>query len=602
MTKTFDQEAVQRGVRVWEVCAAASWLQEEIIAELKKIFAEGEVVVDVADASGRTALMNAADRGQEKVVEFLLKKNANPNLQDESGWAAIMCGYEKVVEQLLKKEIEIDLQKKDGTTAVMMAAAFYGDGKVLKLLLDQKANPNLQNEDGETALIMACAGVHQDKVQVLIAAGASLDLQDKGGNTALMTACKYGRKDAVKALLDADASVNIADKSGRTAIQIAYDNDHHELIDTLLDHGASEFDLKLCKPEYRYLRDQADPKNISNDGSAWHDIAEVMIRAVKNRERKEFPFVQKNGDGSVSLFLSDEAFEPKYLDENFREKMKSEDVSQQLQYQAHKLGAKIIGDEKLLEIKAHKDTNLTEYKFNISAENLDSIMMKNPYYTGYKGENSLLKLTKNFAMKDGVIRLFPALISEDKVFVQAAGCQVLEMPTVQLLYALPDYESEILPRHQQEGHSFHWIPKEVEEALHLDRNNFKKFLDSVFSANGISATFSTSDDDASIDLAIADPSKLHSVSMVEMDEDAKDFYAMYGNIPAEELESCVSVEVKLIELLRHIKSNLELDGSVDLATLDRMIEIEMEKEKAVTPSAAPTLAGVTQVVDSGHVR
>lgn len=602
MTKTLDQNAIQRGARVWDVCGTAGWDQKETVGELKKIFAEGEVAIDVTDNLGQTALMRASYRGQEEVVKFLLEKNANPNLQDEHGWAAIMCGYEKVVEQILKQKIEIDLRDKSGATAVMRAAAFYGSEAVLKLLLDQKANPNLQDENGETALMRACEGVHQNKVQMLIDAGADLDLRDKDGNTALMIACKLGRKDVVKALLNAGAKVDIADNSGQTAIQKVYEGDHHELVDILLEHGANEFDLKLCQPEYRYLRDQTDPKNISNDGGVWHEIAEVMILAVRNRDRKEFPFMQKNGDGSVSLFLSDETFEPKYLDENFREKMKSEDVPQQLQYQAHEHGAKIIGDGNLLEIKVHEDTNLTEYKFNISAENLDSIMMKNHYYLGYRSENSLLKLTKNFTMKDGVIRLFPALISEDKIFVQAAGCQVFEMPTVQLLHALPDYESEILPRHRQEGNSFHWMPKEVEEALHLDRDNFAKILDSVFSSNGISSTFAKSDDDASIDLAISDPSKLHSIAMVKMDEEAKTFYAMCGNISVEDLEGCLSVEVDLIELLASIRGNLESDKSADLTVIDRMIEIEMVKKKSVAPSSAPIPTAVDRVANDEHVR
>lgn len=606
MTKTFDQEALQRGARMWGVCATGGWYQEEIIAELEKIFAEGDVAVDVVDAAGRTALMEASFRGQDEVVKFLLEKNANPNLQDEQGWAAIMCGYEKVVEQILKKEIEIDLRDKAGNSATMRAADIHGSGEVLRLLLEQKANPDLQNENGETALTRACASVHRDKVQMLIAAGADPNLQDKDGNTALMIACKFGRKDVVKALLDAGAKVNIADNDGRTAIAkispFASDEDLKFIVSNLVARGANEFDLKVDKPEYRYLRDQEDPRNISNASGEWRDIAEVMIRAVQNRDRKEFPFLQKNGDGSVSLFLSDEVFEPEYLDENFREKMRSEEVLQQLQYQACERGAKIIGDENLLEIKAHKDTSLTEYKFNISVENLDSILMKNPYYSGYRNEDSLLKLTKNFTTKDGVIRLFPALISEDKVFVQAAGCQVFAMPTVQLLHALPDYESEILPRHKQEGNHFHWIPKEVEEALHLNRDNFKKILDSVFSANGISSTLAKDDDDASAELTISDPSKLNSVAMVKMDESAKDFYALYGNISAEDLEGCMSVEVAVVDLLRHIRSNLESDKSVDLTTIDRMIEIEMAKEKSSEPSVSPVGTGFHRVVGNEHVR
>ena len=49
------------------------------------LLAQPHIKLDIADGSGCTALMGAADQGSLEIVDLLLKAGANPNLKDAWG-------------------------------------------------------------------------------------------------------------------------------------------------------------------------------------------------------------------------------------------------------------------------------------------------------------------------------------------------------------------------------------------------------------------------------------------------------------------------------------------------------------------------------------
>ena len=61
-----------------------------------------------------------------KMVELLLKERADPNIQVESGWTALMAasenGHQQVAELLLKKKADPNIQHKNGWTALVAAS------------------------------------------------------------------------------------------------------------------------------------------------------------------------------------------------------------------------------------------------------------------------------------------------------------------------------------------------------------------------------------------------------------------------------------------------------------------------------------------------
>ncbi len=356
----------------------------------------------------------------------------------------------------------------------------------------------------------------------------------------------------IPSLLQAGIDIDAVDNEGKTALVIAKERGDKALKQALLENGANEFDLKKLDPEFSYLTDRADERNISRGMGKWFMLSELISLGIRNRKLGEYPFAKLNEDNSISFFTESEfSGNPRSaeLAPTERIKMIKEDfVTEQLRYQARKFKFPIIGDGDILEIKEGEGaaSDVIEYKLNLSPRDLDAILMQNDGYRGYRnsGGESVLSLCKNFTMKDGAIMLFPAFMTEEdrELLVQAAGCQYCEMPSLQLMHLLPNYKREIAPRHEREGLSFHWLPGEVADALCLDRTDILQIILKILSDNGI-AVSENGDESIPKALRIEDGDKLKTLRVVEIDQSSRDFYSLYGNLSEEALVSLKSVEV-----------------------------------------------------------
>ena len=67
--------------------------------------------------------------------------------------------------------------------------------------------------------------------------------------------------------------------------------------------------------------------------------------------------------------------------------------------------------------------------------------------------------------------------------IMSKGCQFYEIPSLQLMRLLPNYETEILPRHKAQGFSYHWVPSENWDILPSARGGLLKVLKIVFSTS-----------------------------------------------------------------------------------------------------------------------
>jgi ankyrin repeat protein len=186
--------------------AAGSGNPQAVKALLKE-FAD----VGGKDNSQRTALMEAAKKGDRESVKLLLDKMAE-----------FKDGNKDAVQQLLgQKDIDVDAQDTQGRSAIVDAAA-KGNPEVVKALLAKGADINLPDANGRTALMEAAKERHPDIVEILARSKKpipNLDLQDKvSGQTALMEAVQAGDVRAVKALVAAGAKLDVTDNSGDTAL------------------------------------------------------------------------------------------------------------------------------------------------------------------------------------------------------------------------------------------------------------------------------------------------------------------------------------------------------------------------------------------------
>lgn len=133
--------------------------------------------VNGSDESGRTALIDAASRGQTEAVGVLLAAGADV-------------------------EAKTKIEEK---TAVLLAAD-QGHVKIVQMLVGNRSNVNARDGNGKTALIIAAARGHTEIVQLLLEKGADINAKDQFENTALRNAEKYGGPEVTELLRSAGAT------------------------------------------------------------------------------------------------------------------------------------------------------------------------------------------------------------------------------------------------------------------------------------------------------------------------------------------------------------------------------------------------------------
>lgn len=117
-------------------CKAIVRAAEKGVADLQNFIATGHNI-NMRDEDGETPLMKAANRGNLRAVDALIKAGANVNAKDE-----------------------------DGNTA-LMEAADNGHNDVVLRLIEAGADINARDDDGETALDKAVEERHTGTAEIL---------------------------------------------------------------------------------------------------------------------------------------------------------------------------------------------------------------------------------------------------------------------------------------------------------------------------------------------------------------------------------------------------------------------------------------------------
>lgn len=210
--------------------------------DTSKVLIEAGANVDKWDIYGRSPLYTAVDYNtlphggrpdrpaddlttSLEIVQLLLEKGANPNLQLKLFPPYRNLGADRGADALLRT----------GATSLLRAAR-GGDVAVTELLLKHGALVDLPNEEGVTPLMVA-AGYRTSNVdtrgkfrteeqayqvaKLLIEAGADVNAAESYGQTALFGAATNGWNSLVQLLVDNGADLLHQDMGGRTALDAA---------------------------------------------------------------------------------------------------------------------------------------------------------------------------------------------------------------------------------------------------------------------------------------------------------------------------------------------------------------------------------------------
>ncbi|WP_354415248.1 ankyrin repeat domain-containing protein [Variovorax atrisoli] len=145
-------------------------LREPSPKVIKVLIEAPQTDVDIASPKDETPLMLAAIKGQQDVVDQLLKRDAAVN---KTGWTplhyAATSGQIAIMKTLLENFAFIDAQSPNGTTPLMMAA-MYGSNDAVKLLLDEGADTTMKNQLGMTAVDFANKANRSEAASMIAAA------------------------------------------------------------------------------------------------------------------------------------------------------------------------------------------------------------------------------------------------------------------------------------------------------------------------------------------------------------------------------------------------------------------------------------------------
>ena len=176
---------------------------------LASLFAVG---LPGAEAPAST-LFHAIQSADTRAVKGLLRRGANPNLQDADG------------------------------TPALMAATLYAGADCMKLLLDAGANPDGANAAGATPLMWAIPDLA--KVKLLLSHRADVNASSSNlQRTPLLIAARYpGSVELLRLLLEKGADLHAKDKNGASALGLAATYANVDVVRFLVESGSDVNDL-----------------------------------------------------------------------------------------------------------------------------------------------------------------------------------------------------------------------------------------------------------------------------------------------------------------------------------------------------------------------
>ena len=109
--------------------------------------------INERDSDGRTALHHATIEGEERLVDLLLGRTAQPALADHEGWTPLHYaarGYElPIARRLLDAGAPVDVLDAHGNTPLFRAVFdSRGRGEMIRLLLQAGADRDRKNRHG----------------------------------------------------------------------------------------------------------------------------------------------------------------------------------------------------------------------------------------------------------------------------------------------------------------------------------------------------------------------------------------------------------------------------------------------------------------------
>ena len=174
----------------------------------------------LAAASGKlSSLQYLIEQEKVDIDQTTPIKYQKENIPRESTilHVAAQFGHFKIVQYLIEKGANIEVQNEFHYSPLHFAC-LKGSLSIVQYLIEKGANIEAKGEDQRTPLHSACCSGHLPVIQYLIEKGANIEAKDYMQWTPLHTASISEKTDVVRYLVSKGANINTTDRDGKTPL------------------------------------------------------------------------------------------------------------------------------------------------------------------------------------------------------------------------------------------------------------------------------------------------------------------------------------------------------------------------------------------------
>ncbi|MBR5213294.1 MAG: ankyrin repeat domain-containing protein [Akkermansia sp.] len=258
--------------------------------ECVRLLINCNIPIDLRNSEGKTALKLATRNGHTacahllETAQNLSEKGYTPATYNKALLETAAKGDHLTLGRLIEVGANVHIKDAEGNTALHKAASHRVVTSV-RLLLEAGANPNVLNADKISPLMIAVHHERSSTVRALIEKEARLDLMSDV-DTATTLAVKENRVECLQILLAAGASVDSQDRQKKTLLQLAVSSNSPQIVQILLDKGANP-----------NIGSTDDPLLFDVIRASAFDILRIMLESDKVDIKK----VNRQGESAVHI-------------------------------------------------------------------------------------------------------------------------------------------------------------------------------------------------------------------------------------------------------------------------------------------------------------
>ena len=246
------------------------------VREMERVLSKTPSTIETMDADGRLPIHWAALGGNLDVLMYLAARGSSVAAPDDVAGScplhiAVSVGHVGMVEWLLnfphhdagdEGDVVFDVNALDWDhQSALHFAAYSGSNLMVELLLAAGASLELPDREGRTPLMWAVYNGHLECVQFLAAAGGNLNATDTFGRSAAIYAAHRGHADILRDLIARGADIMLTDAQDQRPIDHALFSDAQDCIAILAPLQApSTQGLDTIDPNHHHIHRKGNGK------------------------------------------------------------------------------------------------------------------------------------------------------------------------------------------------------------------------------------------------------------------------------------------------------------------------------------------------------